>query len=631
MLLSLENVSFGYDDKLILEGLNLTVNESDRIGLIGKNGIGKSTLLHVLLGKLLPDEGGISKKGGLRIGFLAQNSGLEGEKTVYEEMKAVFADALVAEKKMREIEGEMAKLVNHESAEFRALSSAYARASAVFDAADGYQIDVRIRTVLNGMGFAECYDRVVSTMSGGEKTRLALCRLLLAAPELLVLDEPTNHLDFASLAWLEEYLTAYRGSIIVVSHDRWFLDRTVNLIWELDNRKVMTFRGNYTKYKELKRAYVERQLKEYEKQANRIASMQEYAERNIVRASTSKSAKSRLHQLEHIERIEKPNTTEHIPKFSFSYDSEPVKDVLSVQDTVLSVGEEERVLCKHLAFSLRRGEKLAIIGKNGTGKSTLLKRLLKAQVESDRAVCWGRGVRIGYYDQENLNLNFQNTVLEELWNRHLSMAQAEVRGSLARMLLGEEDMEKPVSVLSGGERAKLGFAILIAERGNVLVLDEPTNHLDLVSREALEEALCAYGGTMIFVSHDRYFLNAVCSRLLEIKEVAPAFFETFEGYLAEQEKERQRIEFEKSVAAEKKNSTHRTAKMRSEEVKKKSRIRALEAEISENEELLSELEAKVSTPEISGDYEKLKSVCEEMERVRAHVETLFEEWSTLSE
>ncbi len=508
MLAALDHITRYFGDTLIFDAVSASIEDGDRIGLIGANGIGKSTLLNVLCGQLSPDDGAVSVTNGVHIGFLQQNSGLSRENTIYAEMRGVFQELLDLEQQLSSLEQQIAACTVHDE-RYQALCEEYSDLSAYFEARDGYHIDVRIRTVLNGMGFDEKNDGlIINALSGGEKTRLALAKLLLEEPELLVLDEPTNHLDFRTLMWLEDYLQGYKGGLIVVSHDRYFLDRMVTKIWELESRKLYVYPGNYTRYKTLRAERVKQELRAYEAQQNKIASMREYAEKNIVRASTSNMAKSRLHQLEHIKVLERPTERTPVPHFSFTYSRRPVKDLLTVKNLTLSVGAGDgRVqLSGPLDFEIKRGDKVAIIGPNGTGKSTLLKTVL-GFLPKDGEVTWGGNVQTAFYEQENSQLNPGHTALEELWGQYPLMAEYEIRGLLGQVLIRGEEVYKKIGVLSGGERARTALALLMLQHANTLILDEPTNHLDLQSKEALEEALREFDGTLLFVSHDRYFLN----------------------------------------------------------------------------------------------------------------------------
>lgn len=635
MLAALDHITRYFGDTLIFDSVSATIEDGDRIGLIGANGIGKSTLLNVLCGELSSDEGSVSISNGVTIGFLKQNSGLSRENTIYSEMRSVFSDLLETENRLRSLEKSIADASVHDAA-YDALCEEYSRLSAWFEAREGYNIDVKIRTILNGMGFDEKNDDlIISALSGGEKTRLALAKLLLEEPGLLVLDEPTNHLDFRTLMWLEEYLQNYKGGLVVVSHDRYFLDRMVNKIWELENRRLYVYPGNYTRYKTLRAERVKQEMRAYEAQQNKIASMREYAERNIARASTSNMAKSRLHQLEHIEELERPIEFTPSPRFSFTTNRRPVLDLLTVRDLNLSVGvgSEKIHLSGPLSFDIKRGDKVALIGPNGTGKSTLLKTLL-GELPRDGFVNWGANVFTAYYEQENRQLNPEHTALEELWGEYPLMPEYEIRGLLGRVLIQGEEVYKKIGVLSGGERARTALALLSLRNANVLILDEPTNHLDLQSKEALEEALREFEGTLIFVSHDRYFLNTIPTRIFELSsDGLEQYNGNFDFYLEDKKRRDER----KIVAAPviKKDegavSYHRTKQERAEHAKRKQRFALLEKQIEETEIRIAELEEEIADPETGRDYEKLTALCAELEETKNQHEEIFAEWLELSE
>lgn len=637
MLVSLDRISVSFGDKLILKEVSQTIEDHDRIGLIGANGIGKSTLLNVICGRIKPDyvandPSGVYVTSNVTIGLLEQHSGLTNDNTIYQEMKSVFQPLLEMESKLRQMEKQMALHDEH----FDTLNEEYSKLSAYFEAREGYQIDVKIKTILNGMGFFDkSYDTPINTLSGGEKTRLALAKLLLEEPQLLVLDEPTNHLDFKTLMWLEDYLATYKGAILVVSHDRYFLDKMVTKIWEIENKKVIAYNGNYTKYKMLRQERIKRELKEYEAQQNKINSMREYAEKNIARASTSNMAKSRLHQLEHIEVLEKPVDTIQTPHFSFQFDRNPVKDLLTVENLSLEVGmgEEKRLLCDNINFEIKRGEKVALIGPNGIGKSTLLKALLGISPQKG-SVRWGGNVKISYYDQENKTLNPENTALDELWGRFPRMAQYEVRSILGQVLLTGDNVFKKISVLSGGERARVAFAIMMTERANTLILDEPTNHLDLQSKEALEQSLIDFEGTLIFVSHDRYFLNTIPTKIIELSRSGLKIYNgNFDFYL-EQVKKEQALEqaaLQKPSKTEKEKSGYRSKQDRREEAQRKAAIKKLETLMETLDAEIKAIETELATPEVSADYEKLTALCKELEEKKAQHDEAFFEWAELCE
>ena len=626
MLLTLENVAFGYDDKRILENISFTINEGERIGFIGPNGEGKTTLMKLMLGELGADEGGIYRKSGLKCGYLAQTGGYESTNTVYEEMRGVFSAVFGAIDKLRETEKELSR-TEYGSAAFRELSAKYEQLGKRIAAADGYNADVKIKTVLNGMGFESKYGQIVSTMSGGEKTRLKLCRLLLEEPEILFLDEPTNHLDVPTLFWLESYLASYKGAIFTVSHDRYFLDRVAQKIFELENRRVNVFRGNYSKYKILKAEKVLTAEREYEKQQEEIAALKDYVARNIVRATTAKSAQSRVKKLENMEIVEKPLPPPKPPVFRFEFDEKSEEAALRAEDLTLAAGG--KTLFENAGFTMRRGEKAALVGENGTGKSTLMRALVKGG-----AVRWGRFVKIGYYDQENADLDSEETVLGALWHKHTGLTQTEARAALARARLTAEDMEKRVKNLSGGERAKLSLVLLEAERANFLLLDEPTNHLDLPAREALEDALKKYEGTLLFVSHDRYFIQSLAEKVIEIADrkltVYPCGYEEFNEIKKAAAAKAQDVSAEEANRrAAAKTASYRSKAERAEDAKRKQLAKQAEKDISDTETEIAALQEEISRPEVAADYKLLGEKCARLDALNARLEKLYEEYEKL--
>lgn len=633
MLLSAENLQFGFDGATLLENITFSLNEGDRVGLIGANGEGKTTLIRLLLGELEAESGALFRKNGIRVGYLAQNGGYDSANSVKAEMLEIFADDARAIAALREIERKIS-LSEEGTDEYRALSARYESLNRQIAARDSYNYEIRVNTVLNGMGFENAYDQPIATMSGGEKTRLKLCRLLLEDPELLILDEPTNHLDMKTLFWLEDYLAAYKNSLLTVSHDRYFLDKTVNRIYELEHKRLSVFKGNYTKYKQLKAEKTARLLKEYEKQEEERARMQAYVDRNLVRASTTKMAQSRRLALEKMELVEKPLLPPTPPRFVFSYTEKPYENVLEVRDFTLTAGD--KTLLKNVEFSLKRGEKCAVVGDNGTGKSTLLKTLLQ---NKSNAVRWGRFVKTAYYDQENANLDPESTVLAELWDRHISWDQTRVRGILAQAKLEAEDMEKKVRVLSGGERAKLALAVFECEGGNVLLLDEPTNHLDLAARESLETALHAFDGTVLFVSHDRYFIRALANKVIELKgQTITEFkgsYDEFNAYKsAEKEANKQntvqRIPAPSvSEKGAQKDGYYRSKEERAADAKRRTRVKKIEEEITALETEEESVNAALSDVAVTADYRLLQEKCRRLEEIKAQLDALYAEYETL--
>ena len=634
MIISLENVFKYYVADCILRNVCATINDKDRIGLVGANGEGKTTLLNVLTGELDYEEGTVSLTNGKVIGYLHQNSGLSNGRTIQQEMEAVFADLLALGEEVDALQRQMAQ-VHDDPTEYEKVSAEYQKKLARFEAADGYQVQVKINTVLGGMGFAS-YDRNIITdnLSGGEKTRLATARLLLLEPDLLILDEPTNHLDFKTLSWLEDYLSSYKGALLVVSHDRYFLNRLVDHIWELERTVLTTYRGNYSSYVVQKKERVERQLKEYEMQQEQIKSMEEYVAKNIARASTSKSAKSRLAALERMDRIEKPVIWEKKAAFRFEYDEPPVKDVFHGENMSIAVGEGEgrKVLCRGMRLDVMRGEKIAIIGPNGVGKSSLLKAIQELIPLEEGHFEWGQKVKTTYYEQENRQLHPEKTAINEIWDRFPNLYEVQVRSILGQVLLSGDDVYKLVGSLSGGERAKVAFAVMMLERGNVLILDEPTNHLDIGSKEMLEDALEAFDGTIIMVSHDRYLLNRIPNRIIEMTANGYEIYNGRYDYYVEHKVEPQPVK--EQVSEEKKQASqkfYRTKADRARQAAAKKRIAFLEKTIESNEQLIEQLTEQMSDPQIAADYQKVEEICGQIEQLKNQNESFGEEWLELLE
>jgi len=644
MLLNVEHLYKYFNGQALLKDINFTVEDREAVGLIGVNGCGKSTLLNIITGSEGYDKtpeglGSVNIAGKASIGFLRQNSGLNSELTIGEEMKNAFAPLLETLDKMKVLEKKMA-----DGGDIDSISHEYAELSSYFEARDGYRIDVKIKQVLNGMGFGSTpTDRVISTLSGGEKTRLALAKLLLEEPNLLILDEPTNHLDFETLMWLEDYLKGYKGAIIIVSHDRYFLNKVCTRICEIEQGRLTSYRGDYSSYLVQKKMNSERQLKEYEAQQKEIAKLEDYVAKNLVRASTSKMAKSRQHMLDRIERIDKPLMYSKPPKIKLEYDIEPTKDIVRVVDCPLVVGEgaDKKELIKSLTMNVRRGEHVAIIGANGIGKTSILKLIQGIIPHEGGNISWGGNVKISYFEQEHAILDPHKTVLEEIMDRYPRLSEQQARSVLGAVLLTGENVFKPISVLSGGERAKLCFAIMALNRGNVLVLDEPTNHLDLSTKEVLEDALAEFGGTIILVSHDRYLLNKVASRIIEIKHDEVNSYEgTFDAYSEamnaarqlkmQSEAEIKRAEEEKAYK-EKKARQYRSKEQRAADAQKRNRIRELEKEIEGTEVLIFELENAISDPEIASDYSKMSEKCKELEEAKTALDQKMDEWAELSD
>ncbi len=606
---SLKNLIVEFGDRRVIDGVNVLCEEGAVIGLIGGNGAGKSTLLQVLCGRLQPTDGACFLHPKIRIGFLEQNSGLSGGRSIMEELRSVVQEGLDAIERLPQTTD----------------PREYARLQAVIDATDAYQIDVRIKTVLNGMGFAD-YDLQmdVAELSGGEQTRLALCKLLIEQPNLLLLDEPTNHLDFRTLTWLEEYIKNYKGSVILVSHDRFFLDRCVTEIWDMEAGTVRCYPGNYTAFKEQKELWLKEQERLYEQQEKEVAKLTDYIDRNLVRASTSAMAKSRRKQLEKMELIEKPHVNERRLHLRFPVDQAGGNDVLQCRDLTVTVGEDHR-LFTDLTFRMQKGEKIAIVGDNGTGKTTLLSVLMGEIPPVSGNIRWGANIQKGIFRQAAHFVNDEHTVLEELGARFPQMTYQQLRSILATVSFIGEEVELKVGTLSGGERARFQFAALMPERCNTLLFDEPTNHLDLPAREEVERSLGDFTGNLLVVSHDRYFLSHVPTRILKLTPGGLVELKRLEDYWEEERPETVAPAKEKKAPP----AGYKSKEMRAKEAARRQELSRIERELTETESAIAE---KSELLEQAGtDYKVLEECCKELEVLRSRQEELTEQWLMLNE
>lgn len=633
MQVSLHDVTKSFGSEVIFSGVTAKIEDHDRIGLVGPNGTGKTTLLRVICGELEPDDGPgeIARGSDLSIGYQKQNCGLTFEGTIWQEMQSVFADVYALERRMKELQGQMA------AGDSPALAEEYRRTEDAFLARDGYQIEVKIKTVLTGMGFAEHgFDKCVDKLSGGEQTRLAIAKLLLEAPSLLILDEPTNHLDFATLNWLEDYLSGYKGALLVVSHDRYFLDKLCNKIWELEDAALWEYKGNYTAYTKQREEQDARQKKLYEQQQAERAKLEDYVARNLVRASTTKMAQSRQKMLERLEPVGKPRRRLKPPKIRLEFETEPVKDVLTVENLTIAVGsgEKERVLLSGAEFNIQRGDKVAIIGPNGSGKTTLLRALLSAQQPVMGRISWGRGVKRSYYDQGSDHLDQSLTVMDTMWKAYPRMYETPLRTALGAMGLTGEDAYRLVGQLSGGERARLKLAMICLAGSNVLVLDEPTNHLDLPSKEVLQQALSEYEGTLIIVSHDRYLLDRVPNRIFAIEN---GKLTQYKGGYGDYLKARAEQGSEKAAPAntktdsEQKKQYNRSKEQRREDARRRKEYAEAEALIHTLEEELEAAKAEMSLDSVQNDYQRLQELCTLIEEKQQLLDATLDRWLIISE
>jgi ATP-binding cassette subfamily F protein 3 len=644
MLLQISDLSKNYGVKAVLSHITFQVQEKERIGLVGVNGAGKSTLLQIIAGEITPDSGTIHKAKETRIGYLAQNSGLQSDRTIGEEMRAVFATLIEAEQELRKLETMIADPAHHaDEKKYEDILAQYALRSEWFREQGGFEMDTKIRSVLHGMGFgAFPPETPISTLSGGQKTRLALARILLQSPDLLMLDEPTNHLDIETLTWLEGYLRGYPGAILVVSHDRYFLDSLAGAIIEIERNAAKRYTGNYSRYIDVKAAEYESAMKMYEKQQGEVERMEEFIQRNIVRASTTKRAQSRRKALDKMERIDKPLGDMKKAFFSFEIERQTGKDVLDVRDLSISFEGNDKPLFRDVSFQLQRGETTALIGPNGIGKSTLLKALIGQDKPTSGTIRFGSNVKLGYYDQEQTGLNTANTVLEEVWSEYPGLEEARIRTVLGNFLFSGEDVLKKVRALSGGEKARVALAKLMLAHANVLILDEPTNHLDLYSKEVLESALLEYDGTLFFISHDRYFLNKMAERIVELTPGGVQHFLGNYDDMIEKKQELEELRIEREAARQQKpgaqQSSANTAvptsyetekQAKRDERQKQRKMEQLEGDIARLEGEIAELERLLTEPAVFNDYVLVQEKQTLIDSKKAELQDVYEAWEQL--
>ncbi|EAE9908382.1 ABC transporter ATP-binding protein [Listeria monocytogenes] len=644
ILLQVQQISKFFGAEVILDNIKLEVKTGDRIALVGRNGAGKSTLLKIIAGKMSYDGGTISKPKSVEIGYLAQNTGLESSKNIWDEMLSVFDSLRRMEADLRKMELRLGEPELYNDPEkYQALMTDYDTLQHTFKESGGYTYEAEIRSVLNGLRFyPEDYEVEIASLSGGQKTRLALAKLLLAKQDILVLDEPTNHLDIETLAWLETYLQNYHGSLLIVSHDRYFLDKVVNQVYEISRTKIDHYKGNYSSFVNQKQAKLEQMWKEFDKQQKQIAKLEDFVARNIVRASTTKRAQSRRKQLEKMDVLGRPQGDEKAAHFGFQFEKQTGKDVLMVDQLSIGYAKDKRI-ASNLTFEMKRQDSLALVGPNGIGKSTLLKTLIRDIPALSGEFHFGAGVKIGYYDQEQAKLTSNKTVLMELWDDYPELNEVNVRTTLGNFLFSDDDVLKNVQSLSGGEKARLALAKLTLLEANVLILDEPTNHLDIESKEVLEAALIDFEGTILFVSHDRYFINRIASKIVELApEKATVFLGDYDYYqekLAE-EKELARLDAEdRRKKGEQVEATSSVRKLNYQEEKeqqkllrqRKRKLEEVEKSMEATDKKIAELELQLTNPEVFQDHEKALEITQELDAVKADGEKLMEEWEQISE
>lgn len=629
MLISLDSVCKTFLDKQVLKNISLSVNDRDRIGLLGINGIGKSTLLNIISGQIEYDEGTISSKQGLRIGYLKQNEALNSSNTLKEEIEDSLKIVFDTRKQIEEI---TLKMESAEKEEYENLSAEYDRLTNIYNAFDGHNAEVRINTVLNGMGFG-AFDRntKISVLSGGEKMRFAMCKILVQNPELLILDEPTNHLDFEMLGWLEQYLSSYKGAVIVVSHDRYFLDAVSSDVCELENGELIRYKGGYSSFLKQKEERIKVLSREYEKQQRELSELRDYVRRNIAKSSSINSVGSRVKALEKAELLAKPNPKPKDLIISFPFDIESHKTVLECKDMSLTVGKGEntKILFQNLNIEILKGEKVAFVGRNGIGKSSFLKAILK-KIAYGGSVKWGGNVKISYFDQELSSLDLNATVIDSVHRKFPSKTEYEIRSMLARFLIEDEDVFKRVKEMSGANRAKIVFCIITFERSNVLVLDEPTNHLDYKAKEALEQALNSYEGTVIAVSHDRYLLNRVPSKIVEMTDEGVVIYNGNYNYYKEHKSKPQAQINSKKIKSDSAVEYDASRKNKAEDRRRRAKLLNLEKEINSLQNEIDELKVLSASEEIVSDYIRLSEILSDIENKQSQLDTLETQWLELS-
>lgn len=634
ILLQTNDVMRRFGADVLFHNINLQVQDHGRTALVGRNGAGKTTLLKMIAGITQPDEGTISKVKDLTIGYLAQDQGLDSQNNIWAELDLVFAPLHEMEKEIHQLEDQLGDL-DPNSDQYQQVLNKYDRLQGEYKKRGGFEYESRMRGILHGFGFGEeYYDTPVDALSGGQKTKLALAKILLQEPNLLILDEPTNHLDMNVLAWLEDYLKSYRGALLVVSHDRYFLDHVVKDVYDLDNRTLTHYTGNYTQFVAHKQERLKAEWKHYDQQQKKIAKLEDFVNRNIVRASTTKRAQARRKQLEKMDRLERPETDDRSIHFQFHSDKDSGTEVLDVENA--KVGYDEQVLAGPLSFTVRKPQRIGIIGPNGIGKSTLLKSLLHQIPLVSGTVKFGANLEIGYYDQEQQQLHPEKTVLDEVWDDHPEVPEKDIRSLLGSFLFVGDDVYKPVHDLSGGEKARLELTKLSFKPINFLILDEPTNHLDIDSREVLENAINEFTGTVLFVSHDRYFINQVATDVLDMHKDGITHYEgNYDDFLAEQAKRQSSTpsdNTEKQATPSNGKQSYQQSKEQQKARRKLQRqVDKLEQEMGELEDQQTQLQEKMSQPEIATDIGKLTDLQKELDAAKDKAEEVELAWTEAAE
>ncbi|GEN84632.1 putative ABC transporter ATP-binding protein YdiF [Sporosarcina luteola] len=635
IVLQVNGLTKSFSGTDILENVRLEVQHRDRVALVGRNGAGKSTLLKIIAGEMTADSGDLVMPKDVQIGYLEQHAGIDSSLTIWDEMLTVFEPLQVMERRLRKLEAQMADPSVYEHAlEYDRVMKEYDALQVEFKDSGGYQFESDMRSVLHGMRFyPEDYEKHVNLLSGGQKTRLALAKMLLSKPDLLILDEPTNHLDIETLGWLEKYLVSYEGAILIVSHDRYFLDQIVTITYEVSRRKVTKYSGNYSAYLDEKAKNYERDKKLYERETSEKAKLEDFIQRNIARASTSKMAKSRRKQLERTEWMDAPDGDERSASFSFTIDRPSGNDVLTLED--VAVGYQNKIVSKDINMHAYKGDRIAILGPNGIGKSTLLKTIVKMQEPIAGTIRYGTNVQFGYYDQNQATIIGTGTVLQELWDEWPMMNEKDVRTVLGRFLFTGDDVEKPVTSLSGGEKARLSLAKLMLQKSNTLILDEPTNHLDLDSKEVLENALDDFPGTILFVSHDRYFINRIATKVIDVASIGVTEYLGDYDYFIEKKTELAELQAEQTSSA----GTVQPKTKRNEDDKEFKRqerrltraITEIETSLAKMDKDIEALQEELLRPEFAENHVKLMDLQEQIDALQMKHDSESEEWLVLQE
>ncbi|WP_153731578.1 ABC-F family ATP-binding cassette domain-containing protein [Sporosarcina obsidiansis] len=635
IILQVNGLTKSFSGTDLLENVRLEVQHRDRVALVGRNGAGKSTLLKIIAGELTADHGDIIIPKDVRVGYLEQHSGMDSNLTIWDEVMTVFAPLRQMEERLRTLEHQMAEPSVYEDTDrYERVMKEYDELQITFKEAGGYQFEADARSVLHGMRFyPEDFEKPVHLLSGGQKTRLALARMLLSKPDLLILDEPTNHLDIETLNWLERYLSAYEGAILIVSHDRYFLDKVVTTVYEVSRRKVTKFSGNYSAYLDEKAKNYERDQKLFEQQQDERAKLEEFIQKNIARASTSKMAKSRRKQLERRDWMESPEGDEKSANFSLSLDRPSGNDVLSLDDVAIGYGSKP--VSEHISVRVYKGDRVAFVGPNGVGKSTLLKTIVKRNELMGGDIRYGTNVQFGYYDQNQATLIGTGTVLQEIWDNWPLMNEKDIRSLLGRFLFTGDDIEKLVTSLSGGEKARLSLAQLMLEKSNTLILDEPTNHLDLDSKEILENALDDFPGTILFVSHDRYFINRLATKVIELSEQGAVEYLGDYDYYIEKKTELAEIAAANKVEQRTKEPIVKK-EIASKELQRQERrltraIAEIEDKLETFDEEIRELQAQLLDPELANDHIQLMDIQQRIDALQVTHDQQSEEWLLLQD